>query len=87
MCPGQAQAEAIMNTNAEMTDADSLIYLINGDSALPNAHFKVAMDTTMPLRKVLSVGHSTQGGVAAIEVTYRHKLSPFNIWNNPINHF
>ena len=81
---GQAQAEAVMNMNAEMTDADSLIYLINGDSALPNAHFKVAMDTTMPLRKVLSVGHSIQGGVAAIEVTYRHRLSPFNIWNNAV---
>jgi hypothetical protein len=81
---GQARTEAVMNLNPDMTASDSLMAFINADTLLPNSHFKVAMDTGMPLRKVIAVGYSVQGGAAGIEVTYRHRLNPINIWNNAV---
>jgi len=81
---GMARVEAVMAAYPDMVSRDSLSYIINSDTTLPHATFSVSMDTTMPLRQVIAVGRSEPGGVAAIQVTYRRRANPLNMWNNAI---
>jgi len=80
---GLARTSYILGSNPKQTDADTLIPMINSDTLLPNSHFRVAMDTTLPFRRVISLG-SSDPGECAIQVTYKYRLNPYNIWNNTI---
>lgn len=80
---GLARADYIFKQNPNRKGADTLLGLINADTILPNAHFKITMDTTLPLRRVRATGFADEGE-AAIQVLYRHGNNPVNIWNNAI---
>lgn len=80
---GMARVEYIFKKNPKLKSADSLVKLMNADTLLPNAYFKVGMDTTMPLRRVRATGFSNEGQ-AAIQVIYLYGNNPYNIWNNVI---
>lgn len=80
---GMARADYILSSNPDMTNRDSLTAQINDDTLLPNAHFRVSMGNTLPQRQVVATGVSNPGE-AVIQVEYRHRLNPYNIWNNAI---
>lgn len=80
---GLARADFIMNSNPTEVQAESLTLLINADSTLPNAYFRVAMDTSLPRRRVIALGFSGDGR-AGIQVTYQHRGNPGNIWSNAV---
>lgn len=80
---GLARADFIMNGNPAQLAADTLALLINADSLLPNAHFRVAMDTSLPRRRVISLGFA-ENGQAGVQVTYEHRTNPRSIWTNAL---
>lgn len=80
---GLARADYILKANPKQKSADTLLGMMNTDTLLPNAHFKIGMDTTLPERAVRATGYSNEGQ-AAIQVRYRHGNNPVNIWNNAI---
>ena len=80
---GMARADYIFRSNPKKKAADSLLGLMNTDTLLPNAHFKIAMDTTLPLRRVRATGYSNDGD-AAVQVLYAYGNNPVNIWNNAV---
>jgi len=80
---GLARADYIMNSNPWQLAADTLTLWINSDSTLPNAHFHVSMDTSLPRRRVIALGYS-EPGLAGIQVTYEHRPNPRSIWSNAL---
>jgi len=80
---GLARADYIFRQNSGRKAADTLLGLMNADTLLPNSHFRIAMDTTLPVRRVRATGYSDEGE-AAIQVLYRHGNNPVNIWNNAV---
>lgn len=78
---GLAQTDAVLRSHPKQQSADTLMQLINATPHLSNASFSVAMESALPLRKVISVGRGLESE-AAVQVTYRYGLNPHNIWNN-----
>lgn len=80
---GLARVSYVLGGNDEVTEVDSLLKLINADTVLPNSWFHVSMDTTLPFRRVISLGFSNPGQ-SAVQVLYKYRENPYNIWNNTI---
>jgi len=80
---GMARAEYIFNQNPLLTVTDTLLDLMNADTILGTAYFKMAMDSTLPRRKVIAVGYATEGQ-SGIQVLYEHGPNRDHIWNNAV---
>jgi hypothetical protein len=80
---GMARADFVLSQNPLQTSADTLTSLINADTLLPNAHFRLAMDSTLPRRKVIALGFAGDGQ-SGIQVQYEHGRNRRSIWNNAL---
>ena len=80
---GMARAQYIFRQNPLTTAADSLLDLMNADTVLGMSHFRLAMDSTLPRRRVIALGYSAEGQ-SGIQVLYEHGANRDNIWNNAI---
>lgn len=80
---GMARTDFVMLTSPQVTSAAALLGVINSDTLLPNASFMVAMDTTLPRRKVICLGKAGDGR-AAIQVQYEHCINRRSIWNHAV---
>ena len=76
-------ALATMRDNSSIVHKDSLLPMINDETAIGGGYFAVSMTNTYPIRTVTSVG-SDQEGRASVAVDVRHRRSAINPWNNAI---
>ena len=61
---GLELAIAKMRANPTMTAVDSLLYIINQDTALGSGSFEVEMSNGYPVRTVASAGYESDGEAA-----------------------
>jgi hypothetical protein len=80
---GMARADYVLSQNPYQTSADTLTGLINSDTLLPNARFRLAMDSTLPRRKVIALGFAGEAQ-SGIQVQYEHGRNRRSIWNNAL---
>lgn len=80
---GMARADYILVSTPGVTAAGPLLTAINSDTLLPNASFQVAMDSTLPRRKVISLGRAGDGA-AGVQALYEYGLNRKNVWNNAV---
>jgi hypothetical protein len=72
-----------LKDNADMVNNDSLMAVINGNTALGNGNFQVNVSGSIPY-KTLTSGGSSQEGRGAVQVMVKRRRNPLNIWDNII---
>jgi hypothetical protein len=80
---GMARADFVLVSSPGITAAGPLLLAINSDTVLPNATFQVAMDSTLPRRKVISLGRAGDG-LAGVQALYEYGINRRNPWNNAV---
>jgi len=80
---GMARADFVLVSSPGITAAAPLLSAINSDTMLPNASFQVAMDSTLPRRKVISLGRAGDG-LAGVQALYEYGINRRNPWNNAV---
>jgi hypothetical protein len=78
-----ARAEYIFKQNPLLTVCDTLLELMNADTVLGTSYFKMAMDSSLPRRRVIAVGYASEGQ-SGIQVLYEHGPNRDHIWNNAV---
>lgn len=80
---GMARADFVFQSNPMVTSATTLLGACNADTLLPNAYFSVAMDSSLPRRRVICVGRAGDGS-AGVQALYEHGIHRRNVWNHAV---
>ena len=73
----------VLKNNPKMLSNDSLMMLINANSALGGGTYNVQVSGTVPYKTLTSTGKA-EDGEARVQVGVKRTRNPLNIWNNII---